>query len=151
MLNDEEINEILKLDTNDENFFLCFICLDLLNKIGQKKYYKDDEEEDNEIKKILILNSIFEKNIKKNSDEYLKKILEKEKSDLISLKGINEFKKLYKIEKEEIQTYLKNINEEIQKIQELKKTKEKEEKNKIESKKVIKNITEKLGNDNLSF
>ena len=167
MLNDEEIEGILDINIDDENNIICFICSYTLQKQKMKKTLTDVE-----IRKVLILISIFEKHINEIKNENDKQKLKKFFNDELNIKGLKEYKNNNKIKssKEEIETYLKDIKEDIKKIRELKELKIQEQKDKIQKQKDLENqiqiqiqnqkqkeknmnegVNKLLGNDKLSF
>lgn len=129
MLNDEEIKGTLNINIDDENNIICFICSYTLQKQKMKETLTDED-----IREVLILISIFEKHINKikneNDKQKLKKFFDKD----LNIKGLKEYKNNNNIKssKEEIETYLKNIYEDIKRIREQKELKIQEQKDKIQ-------------------
>ncbi len=157
MLNDELINEIINIDTNDEKFYICYICLVEIENILKKETLTTED-----IKEIVILNSIFEKNIEKILNKEVTQFLKKEREKHLNIKQLKKEKILFKAEKGEIEIYLKKINEDIKKIREqkelkiqeqkeLEKQKELKELKKQKDKNINEDVKNILGNDNLSF
>lgn len=146
MLSDENIKKILNINTNDEKFYICHICLDGLKKYIDKKIITSEE-----IKEIIILNSIFEKNIEKILNKEVKEFLKEELKKYLNVNELKKEKNIFKVEKEEIQTYLKNIYEDIKRIQEQKELRIQEQKKLKKQKNINEDVEKILGNDKLSF
>lgn len=127
MLSDENIKKLLNIDTDDEKFYICHICLE-----KEKKFIEKEKLTTDEIKEIIIINSIFEKNIEKILNKEVILFLKKERERYLNKKELKKQKEMFNIEKEEIQTYLKNIYEDIKRIREQKELKIQEQKDKIQ-------------------
>lgn len=130
MLKDKIINEIVN-NLENKNDMLCLICFFKIKDYKKKEVFTIEE-----VKELLTLISILKKNIENIKDKKLLKELKEEiYDDLIGYK--KDYEKLVKIEKEEILTYIKNINEIIKIIQ--------------KDKNINEDVKNKLGSDILSF
>lgn len=159
MLNNEEINLLSVINLEDKNFTISFICFHNMYKQKDKEISTEKE-----LREIMIYNSIFEKNIEKTKEEKEKQQLKMVYTTKLNINKLKELKNKFniKIEKEEIEIYLKDINEDIEKIrefqklkiqeqQELKKQKELNKKIEQKDKNIKEDFKDKYGNDILSL
>ena len=92
MLSDENIKKILNINTNDEKFYICHICLDGLKKYIDKKIITSEEIENIYKKSKLDIKKFFNTNGKVYKELELKNKLasmsESEKLELLASNGM---------------------------------------------------------------